>query len=58
MSIKKIRKKYELDDEILNIEKNITEQNWIESNRTGNENYTYMGAKSSITELRRLNFFN
>lgn len=44
--------------EILNIEKNITEQNWIESNKTGNENYTYMGAKSSITELRRLNFFN
>lgn len=43
--------------EIINPEKSIVEQNWVELGKTGEENYTHMRAKKSVTELRRLNWF-
>ncbi len=43
--------------EIVDLNKNITEQNWIELEKTGEDNYTHQRAKKSITEIRRLNWF-
>jgi len=43
--------------EILNNEKPISEQRWIENNLINDENYTYNRAKKSRTELRRLSWF-
>lgn len=44
--------------EIVDHGKTLLEQNWIELNKTGPENYTYYRAKESLTELRRLNWFD
>ena len=44
--------------EIVDTKKPITEQRWIELDKTGEENYTHMRALKSTTELRRLNWFN
>ncbi len=41
--------------EILDINKNILEQKWIENNMINNENYTLAKANKSVTEIRRLN---
>lgn len=38
--------------------KSLIEQNWIELDKTGPENYTFYRAKESQTELRRLNWFD
>lgn len=43
--------------EIVDVNKPITEQRWIELDKTGDENYTYVRAKNSLTEVRRLNWF-
>lgn len=43
--------------EIIDLQKPIVDQNWIELGKTGEENYTYARAKKSMTELRRLNWF-
>ncbi len=40
--------------EIVSLEKSITEQTWIENEKTGHENYTLSRALKSTTELRRL----
>lgn len=42
---------------IINTEKGILEQIWIENNKRGEENYTYTRAQKSLTEARRLNWF-
>jgi hypothetical protein len=42
--------------EIIDTNKSLVEQKWIESDKTGKDNYTYMSAKNSTTELLRLNF--
>jgi len=44
--------------EITDINKGITEQRWIELEKTGEENYTFMRALKSKTEVRRLRWFN
>lgn len=41
--------------EILDPEKPVTEQRWIEAEKTGDENYTFTRALKSVTEIRRLN---
>lgn len=43
--------------DILDINKNILDQRWIENEKIGDENYTHSSAKSSTVELRRLNWF-
>ena len=40
---------------IIDLDKPITNQEWIEENATGSENYTFSRALKSKTELRRLN---
>lgn len=35
----------------------LTDQRWIETEKTGAENYTFAKAQKSTTELRRLNYF-
>ncbi len=35
---------------------NITDQNWIEAEKTGSENYTFTRAQKSDTQIRRLNW--
>jgi hypothetical protein len=42
---------------ITDIKKNLVEQAWIEAEKTGAADYTLARAQSSITELRRLNWF-
>ena len=42
--------------EILDLDKKITEQKWIENDKIGDENYTFTRASKSQTELRRLAF--
>jgi hypothetical protein len=44
--------------EILDISGKIVDQKWTEQGKTGEENYTLSRAKKSITEVRRLNWFN
>ncbi len=44
--------------EIIDNGKSLVEQRWIELEKEGEENYTHMRAKKSVTELRRLNWFN
>ena len=48
--------------EIIDIEKNILDQRWIELEKDslvhGDENYTFSRAKKSSTEIRRLNWFD
>ncbi len=44
--------------EITDINKGITEQRWIELEKTGEENYTFMRALKSKTEVRRLRWFS
>ena len=39
---------------ITNIEKSITNQNWIENNQTGDENYTHSRAQKSNTQIQRI----
>lgn len=41
---------------INNPDKNIIEQEWIEDNKTGNDNYTFTRSLKSKTEIRRLNW--
>lgn len=43
--------------EILNLEKNLIDQRWIENGKENEENYTHIRAKKSNTELRRLLWF-
>lgn len=43
--------------EILNPDKDIVDQIWIENNMRGNDNYTHFRAQKSQTEVRRLNWF-
>ncbi len=43
--------------EIVDINKNIVEQRWIENDKQGEENYTHTRAKKSTTEVRRLSWF-
>ncbi len=43
--------------EITDIEKHITEQKWIENEKTDGENYTWSRARKSQTEIRHLNWF-
>lgn len=43
--------------EIINSEKNIVDQKWIELGKEGEENYTHARALKSLTKLRRLNWF-
>lgn len=42
--------------EVIDSEKSIIDQRWIEDEKIGDENYTFSSAKNSITEIRRLNF--
>lgn len=42
--------------DILDLNKPLTEQRWIELEKTGAENYTFSRAQNSTTELRRLRF--
>jgi signal peptidase I len=42
---------------IINTEKSIIEQIWIENDKRNDENYTHTRAKKSLTEIRRLNWF-
>jgi hypothetical protein len=42
---------------ITDAEKPLTEQEWIEANATGIDNYTLTRARESKTEIRRLNWF-
>lgn len=44
--------------EITDVEKSITEQRWIELDKIGEENYTFVRALKSVTELRRLKWFD
>ncbi len=44
--------------EIIDSEKNIIDQRWIESEKLSDDNYTFSSAKNSVTELRRLNFLD
>ncbi len=39
---------------LTNLDKPITEQEWIEADKTGSENYTFTRAQKSTTSLRRL----
>lgn len=41
---------------VTNVEKLMTEQDWIEADMTGEHNYTFTRAQKSKTELRRLNW--
>jgi hypothetical protein len=41
---------------IIDIEKPITEQDWLEAEMTGSSNYTFTRATKSKTEIRRLNW--
>lgn len=43
--------------EIVDLNKTLVEQRWIELDKTNEENYTFSRAKKSKTELRRLNWF-
>jgi hypothetical protein len=43
--------------EILDINKNIRDQSWIEKEKKDFDNYTFTKAKKSLTEIRRLNWF-
>ncbi|MDE2188238.1 MAG: hypothetical protein KGJ35_00710 [Patescibacteria group bacterium] len=43
--------------EILNPKKTLLEQKWIEKEKTGDENPTYLRAKISTTEVRRLSWW-
>lgn len=43
--------------EIKDLNRNISDANWIESGKTGEENYTLTRVKRSQTEIRRLNWF-
>ena len=43
--------------EVLNLSKDILEQNWVENEKKLEDNYTFTGAKKSTTELRRLRWF-
>jgi hypothetical protein len=43
--------------EILNVNKSLTEQKWIEADKTAQENYTFVGAQKALTEIRRLRWF-
>jgi hypothetical protein len=43
--------------EILDIKKGLTDQKWIENEKTGPENPTYLRATISKTEIRRLNWW-
>ena len=43
--------------EILDLNKPLIEQKWIELGKEGFENYTFTRAQKSRTELRRLNWF-
>lgn len=43
--------------EILNINENLIKQKWIENDKTDEENFTFVKAKKSKTELRRINWF-
>lgn len=42
---------------ILDVTKPITEQKWIEDDKTGSENYTSIRAQKSLSEIRRLRWF-
>ncbi len=44
--------------EITDTNKSISEQRWIELDKTGEENYTHSRALKSKTEVRRLRWFN
>jgi hypothetical protein len=48
---------HEGEIEIVDINKNITEQNWIENEKTGKENYTFSKALEGKTSINRLNWF-
>ncbi len=43
--------------DIIDLNKNIIDQRWIELDKSGEENHTYMRAGKSLTEIRRLNCF-
>lgn len=43
--------------EIIDINKPLVEQRWIEEKKTGDDNYTLSRAKKSTIEIRRLNWF-
>ncbi len=43
--------------EIIDLDKNLVDQRWIELEKEGEENYTHTRARKSINELRRLNWF-
>ncbi len=42
---------------IINPEKSILDQIWIENDKRNEENYTHSRAKKSLTEVRRMNWF-
>ena len=42
--------------QIIDSEKPLTEQLWIEAEKTGEENYTHTRALKSVTQIRRLNW--
>jgi hypothetical protein len=42
---------------IVNTEKSLIDQIWIENDKQNNENYTYTRAQKSLLEIRRLNWF-
>jgi hypothetical protein len=44
--------------DILDLNKNIVEQRWIENEKTGDQNYTFSRAQKSVTEVRRLRWFD
>ena len=43
--------------EVIDINKSIVEQKWLENGKTENENYTYTRARECDTKIRRLNWF-
>ena len=43
--------------EVLDVNKSIIEQRWIENGKIGAENYTFTRGQKSVTELRRLVWF-
>ena len=43
---------------ITDLQKSITEQDWVENERTKEDNYTFTRAQKSTTEIRRLNWLS
>ncbi len=43
--------------DLVNLNKKIVEQRWVENEKTGEENYTLTRAQKSVTEVRRFKWF-